>query len=153
MDEVKKALSKLESWCAYQDRSEFEARKKLQSFHLNEEEIEKIVARLVEQQFLDDARFAESFVNGKFKIKRWGRIKIASYLREHHINAQFVHRAFDQIPEEEYFEVCADLIKRKANDLSTEKDKFVKKSKIIRFLQSRGFELDVVLENLKSAGY
>ena len=64
------ALIKMESWCAYQDRCTFEVEQKLASWNIPTEQQNQIILHLQSNRFLDDKRFVESFVSGKFKIKR-----------------------------------------------------------------------------------
>ncbi len=68
-------IDKIQKFCAYQDRSEFEVRKKLKTFPLSSEEEAQIMEQLIHEKFIDDQRFAYSFVNGKMNTKGWAYLK------------------------------------------------------------------------------
>ena len=79
---VEVARVKIESWCAYQDRCTFEVVNKLTSFGLDESQISSLIIHLTETQFLNELRFTESFISGKIRIKKWGKIKIRMALHQ-----------------------------------------------------------------------
>lgn len=135
---------KLESWCAYQDRCEFDVRKKINSFDLSDEETEQLVAYLKETKFLDDARFLESFVSGKVRIKRWGRNKIKAELFQKKLPSKAISDALKEIDEDLYWGNLISLLDKKINLLTRESDPWKKKQKVIQFLVSKGYELDLI---------
>lgn len=139
-------VTRLESFCAYQDRSEKEVRQKLTSFELSVDENERVIKHLFEHRFLDEERFVLSFVQGKFRIKKWGRIKIKTELRKKGISSSLIDRHLKELESDQYIETIHSLIEKKYNQLTTEKDPFNKKVKVIRFLASKGFELDLIQE-------
>lgn len=135
---------KLESWCAYQDRCEFDVRKKIATYRLETEEIEKLVSYLKDTQFLDNERFAESFVSGKVKIKRWGRNKIKAELQKKRLSSTLLRNALYAIDEEIYAANLSALLQKKHNSLEKETDPWKKKQKVFQFLASKGYELDLI---------
>lgn len=142
------AKHKIESYCAYQDRSHFEVKNKLFSWGLSSDQIDQLLAYLIEHKFLDEGRFAESYVSGKLRIKHWGRIKIKQGLRLKQIPENIIQLAFKTIDLDEYFSILQKEIKKKQKDLSTEKDPWKKKAKVLRYVQSKGFENDLIYEAL-----
>jgi regulatory protein len=142
------AKHKIESYCAYQDRSHFEVKNKLFSWGLHSDQIDQLLAYLIENRFLDEGRFAESYVSGKLRIKHWGRIKIRQGLRLKQIPEKIIQLAFKTIDPDEYFSILQKEIKKKQKDLSTEKDPWKKKAKVLRYAQSKGFENDLIYEVL-----
>lgn len=142
------AKSKIEYWCSYRDRSVFETEVKLQSYGQTEKDIIQILDYLKEYNFLDDERFVNSFVSGKFRIKKWGRKKIYASLIPKRVEKTLITTALESIDDEAYFETINELIEKKERMLSNEKDPWKKKNKILQYLISRGFEYDLVLSVL-----
>jgi regulatory protein len=144
------AKHKIESYCAYQDRCHFEVKNKLYSWGLFSDQVDQLTSYLIEHKFLDEGRFAESYVSGKLRIKHWGRIKIKQGLRLKHIPEKIIELAFKTIDLDEYYAILEKEILKKQKDLSTEKDPWKKKAKLLRYAQSKGFENDLIYEALAS---
>ncbi len=138
------AKAKIEALCAYQERCQFEINNKLISWGFNEEERSQLIADLIANRFLDEERFASAYVSGKFRIKRWGRIKIKSHLAQKHISTYSIQKALKEINLDDYWEALVHLAERKFMDLSREKDHWQKRAKLTRFLQSKGYEGDLI---------
>lgn len=142
------AKHKIESYCAYQDRSHFEVKNKLFSWGQSSEQVDQLTAYLIENKFLDEGRFADSYVSGKLRIKHWGRIKIRQGLRLKQIPEKIIQLAFKTIDPDEYFAILKKEILKKQKDLSNEKDPWKKKAKVLRYAQSKGFENDLIYDAL-----
>ncbi len=136
-------IFKLEAFCAYQERCTQEVRTKLERLGADESLSSDIIKHLKENRFLDDKRFVEAYVQGKLRIKRWGRQKIKAALFQKRIDAKLIQEGiYAFISDEEYEAVMVSLIERKNRELSNEKNPQIKKQKLMRFLLSRGFEYD-----------
>lgn len=135
-------IKKLLSFCAYQDRSVLEARKKLEKLEAEPILIEEIVEYLKSEKFLDDERFAISFTRGKFFLKKWGRVKILHGLSAHNLEASVVERALKEIPEKTYLKTLDGLLKQKKGLI---KDRGpVAINKVYRFGISKGYESNLI---------
>ena len=138
---VDEAQKKLEYYCAYQDRSHYEVAKKLREMQMIPEAIDKIVLHLMHENFLNEERFAHSFVRGKFRMKQWGKLKITQALKKHDIHQNLVMQALKEIDDEEYLNVIVTLIKKKKQTTQA-KSNFELRQKISRFLQQKGYRFD-----------
>ena len=136
-------IFKLEAFCAYQERCTQEVRTKLERLGADESLSQEVVKHLKENHFLDDTRFVEAYVQGKLRIKKWGRQKIKAGLYQKRIDAKLIQEGiYAFISDEEYQQVMESLIERKNRELSSEKNTQIKKQKLMRFLLSRGFQYD-----------
>ena len=131
------AKQKIEAWCAYQERCDFEVRQKLHSWNLHNEDVDILISDLITNNFLNEERFAEAYVSGKFRIKKWGRIKIRLHLKQKKISNYSIDRALSQIDEEEYLETLKNLANKK---IVSAPNNWERKQKIKYFLQQKGFE-------------
>src|SRR5213082_1811867 len=87
------ALQKLKHYCGYQERSHVEAIEKLYSFGLYKQEVEECISRLIEEDYLNEERFAMAYARGKFRMKRWGKIKIRYALKEKAVSDYCINKA------------------------------------------------------------
>jgi regulatory protein len=136
-------IFKLEAFCAYQERCTQEVRTKLERLGADESLSNEVLKHLKEHRFLDDKRFVEAYVQGKLRIKKWGRQKIKAALFQKRIDAKLIQEGiYAFISDDEYQQVIESLIERKKRELSSEKNPQIKKQKLMRFLLSRGFQYD-----------
>lgn len=140
------AKQKIEAYCAYQDRCHYEVSNKLSQWGISGEQKEQLIADLIANRFLDEERFAESYVSGKFHIKHWGKIKIRQQLKSKFIPEYCIQKAINQIDREDYYATLKQLAERKSNELKSEKDSWKKKAKIMRYLASKGYEQDLIYD-------
>ncbi|PIA78772.1 recombinase RecX [Gaetbulibacter sp. 4G1] len=142
---LQEATRKLEHYCAYQERCHQEVRQKLEGMHMIPEAIDVIIVHLLKHNFLNEERFAKTFVSGKFKIKAWGRRRLTFELKKKDISKVNINQALKAIENGEYIEVFNDLAEKKANSIK-ESDKFKKRKKLIDYLLYRGWESYLVYE-------
>ena len=138
-------LQKLKHFCAYQERSHNEVREKLFDLGLRKNDREEIIASLIEENYLNEERFAMAFAGGKWRIKRWGRVKIKYELRQRGVSEYNIKQALKQIGEEEYLEVLHKLYREKyASARHTQP--LLRKKKTIDYLVGRGFEAALMIQ-------
>lgn len=135
---------KLEQWCAYQDRCVFEVTEKIKQFNLNESETQQLIKELQDNRFLDEERFVESFVSGKFKIKRWGRIKIKHHLIQKRIANSLIQKGIYEIDEQEYEATITSLLLKKNKELKVSLSEYEHQAKLFNYLISKGFEFETI---------
>lgn len=145
----KTALLKAESWCAYQERSQQEVRNKLYEWNLFPSEVEEVISELISTNFLNEERFAHAYTSGKFKIKKWGKLKIKQGLKLKKVPDKLIQKALNGIDMDEYLSVLLATAEKKLVVLP-EKDALKKKYKLISYLQGKGFENDFIFDVLKA---
>ncbi len=144
------ALVKMEAWCAYQDRCLFEVQNKLQSWNIDFSVQEKIIEKLILNRFLDEKRFVESFISGKVRIKRWGRIKIKYHLFQKQIDKKLIEQGLKTIDQEIYWDNLVTLATRKSSEIKSTEDLWKAKQKVMIYLASKGYEQDLIYEVVKT---
>ena len=137
--EFSEVKSKLERYCAYQERSVYEAEKKIRTFTNQESKIELLVSEMTKDGFLNQSRFVESFVQGKVNLKKWGKQKIRMGLIQHKISKELIDQGLKNIPKEKYDHNLSGLAEKKALTLKEGLSAFEKKGKVLRFLSSKGY--------------
>ncbi len=143
------ALAKSEKYCAYQERCQSEVRNKLYEWGLHSKEVESIIADLITNGFINEERFSKAFVNGKFRIKQWGKIKIKVELKKRKISEFCISKALKEISDDEYLETLRKLIQKKAK-LIAKTNSYVFKNKLISYAASKGYENDLAWEITES---
>lgn len=139
------AKQKIEAYCAYQERCDFEVRQKLFSWNLNLEDVDALISDLIAHNFLNEERFTEAYVSGKFRIKRWGKVKIRQQLKLKKISAYSINKGMSVIEDDEYIKTAKELIESKSR-LIKSKNQWDKINKLKRYLSSKGYETELVHE-------
>ncbi len=142
------ALNKAAAYCTLCERCISEVSAKLTTWGVSHDEQEKIIARLTEEKFIDEARYCRAFVNDKVKFNRWGRIKITASLREKHLPQEYIKEALENIDEDAYLQALQESIDIKRRELKG-KDDFATQQKIIRHAASRGYEPSLIISTIK----
>ncbi|MEY4904838.1 MAG: regulatory protein RecX, partial [Bacteroidota bacterium] len=107
------ALSKLQRYCAYQERCHSEVRSKLLELGVYGDTLEEVIADLITDNYLNEERFATQYTLGKFNIKRWGKIKIKQELKSRHVSDYSIRQAFAQLHEDEYEATLLHILRKK----------------------------------------
>jgi regulatory protein len=139
-----KALQKLKHYCGYQERSHAEVKQKLYSLGLFEKESEELISRLIEEEYLNEERFAIAYASGKSRNNGWGRIKIRYGLEQKGVSRYCILKALQSLDESEYIACFQRIADKKWLSLRSEKNIFVKKNKWQQFLLQRGFEQAII---------
>lgn len=142
---LEEGLAKLQRYCAYQDRCHKEVEEKLREMGFWGDDIGQILAELIEEKFLDEERFARSFVRGKHRFKKWGRIKIEQELKKKDITGYCLKMGFKEIEEAEYRETLTELLIKKNKFLAAEND-YERKAKLAKYAMTKGYESNLIWE-------
>jgi len=144
------ALQKIRHYCAYQERCHSEVKEKLYGFGLHKPDVEKIIGSLIEDDFLNEERYAIQFTGGHFRMKKWGKVKIKYALRQKKVSEYCIKKALNTIDEDEYTETLTALIAQKLKTLKAQKNMFIRKRKLQDFLTQKGFESDLIFAALRT---
>lgn len=141
--DYKKFLDKAAQLCSRQEKCISDIRAKLSNWGVSADDSEKIISWLVNEKFIDELRFATAFAKDKFRYAKWGKIKIRYQLKAKRISENNIADAFEEIDDDEYYQMLADEICKK-NRSTKEPDHYKRKAKLMRFAASRGYEMDLV---------
>jgi len=143
------AKLKAESYCAYQERSQYELRNKLYEWGLHQKDAEEIISELIDQNFLNEERFSGAYTLGKFRIKGWGRMKIKQGLKLKGVPDKLIAKSLMAIDMDDYLSKLEQLLEKKSKTI-TEKDPFKRRYLLSRYAAGKGYESDLISELLIS---
>lgn len=138
---------KLEYYCSYQDRCHKEVEQKLNSFTLITELKEKVIVHLIENNFINEERFAKSFARGKHNYKGWGKNRIVNELKFRNISSRIIETALKEIPEATYLENFHALAEKNWEIIKEPKGQ-KRNKKFVDFLLRKGYETSLIYEKL-----
>jgi regulatory protein len=142
------AKVKAESYCAYQERSQYEVRCKLYDWGLHTRDVEEIITELIEGNYLNEARFALAYTLGKFRIKGWGKLKIRQGLKLKQVPEKMITRSLNAIDKDEYQTKLEQLLDKK-QAMIKETDPYKVRYLLSNYAVSKGYETDLILKILK----
>ncbi|MBN2663273.1 MAG: RecX family transcriptional regulator [Bacteroidales bacterium] len=143
MNEFNSALSKAMRFCSTKEVCIKDITFKLNNWNTNPEFIDKIIASLIDEKFIDQQRYALAFAADKFKFNNWGKKKIAFHLINKNIPKNIIQKALNDINDTEYKKTAQKLINNKLKNLKTN-DKIKLKNKILSSMTSKGYEPDII---------
>ena len=139
------ALQKLAALCSQSEHCTSEMKEKMTRWGIDEDAQQRVVEYLVANRYVDDRRYARSFVNDKLKYNKWGPRKIEQSLWMKHIDESILREALDDVDNEEYISVLRPLLTSKRKTTKAETD-YEMNQKLLRFAISRGFTFEQVKE-------
>lgn len=147
------ALQKLRHYCSYQDRCHAEVKEKLYSFGLYKQVVEECLSQLIEENYLNEERFAIQFAGGKFRMKQWGRQKIKHALKLKRVSEYCIRKALQEIDEEQYGKTLNKLAAQKWRSVKGPGiTQYVKAQKTTTYLMQRGFEPELIRRSIAGLG-
>ena len=146
---IEEALVKLQKYCAYQDRCHREVEQKLKQMHMIPEAIERVIVDLIQDNHLNEERFAKAYVRGKFSIKKWGKVRLTLELKQRQISQYVIKTALAEIDPEEYLQTFHKLAEKKALNMF-ESNPFKRKKKLADYLIYRGWESHMVYDKVNA---
>ena len=142
------ALDRLEALCVAAERCESELRQKLWTWQISSAEADRIMDRLIQGRFVDNERFARSFVRDKYRLSLWGRRKIAAALAVKRIDSSIIRTALEEIDQEEYISLLRSVVASKIRS-AKDADTYEGRTKIFRSVASRGYEPALIAAAIK----
>lgn len=141
--DLDKAREVIRKFCAYQERSQKQVRQRLQKMGLIEEAVDLLISECIQDNFLNEERFAKAFVRGKHSIKGWGRKRLERELKMNEVSEYCIRKAMEQLDDEAYSEKLEDLARKKWHQ-TKESNRFKRGKKVVDHLLRRGYESDAV---------
>ena len=142
-------LNKAATYASRCEHCESEVREKLLAWGGSNEEVNEIIAYLIEERYIDNQRYANSYTKDKFRFNHWGKYKISMMLRSKDIGNEIIEEALEQIDDEAYLEKLQQILKDKLRSLKYSSE-YEKKGKLFKFAQSRGFESGAISKVIDS---
>ncbi len=146
-----KALEKAMRYCSYQERCQLDLTNRFIAWNVAKSDWDKILDYLIKEDFLNENRYVQAFVRGKFRIKKWGKNKIKMGLMNKRVfNEKLFNVVFEsQIENEDYYNTLRVLIGKK-NSLIKEENEIKRRDKIYRYLLSKGYESELISKELNA---
>ena len=145
---VDEAINRMEQYCTYQDRCHKEVEQKLYEMNMIPQAKAEILMHLIEQNYLNEERFAKAFVRGKFRIKKWGRQRLRLELKRRNIHINLINSALKEISDVDYLETFNEIATKKAESLNVPNRQVLRK-KIADYLFYRGWESHLVYDKIR----
>jgi regulatory protein len=138
------AIDRMRKFCSYQERAHSEVRTKLLKLQIYGDDLEDIIHQLISDDFLNEERFARSYVRGKFRMNKWGRFKIRLHLQQKRVSDYCINKGMEEIDEEEYISIIDNLLARKLTGDTDFKARQKARDSVVR----KGFEPGIVSSRL-----
>ena len=135
------ALQKARHYCAYQERCHSEVKEKLYGFGLRKNDVEEALSRLIEDNYLNEERFAVQFAGGRFRLKHWGKVRIRYELKQKQVGEYCIKKALAAISEDDYDRTLTKLAAAQWESLQKE-EPFIRRQKAQAWLIRKGYETD-----------
>lgn len=145
------ALLKAANYCAYQERCHKEVLEKMREWGIYGQDAQEILLQLIEQNYLNEERFAVAFAGGKFRVNQWGRVKILRELRLRDISPYCINKAMAEIDNDVYLETLKELAQKKWHE-TNDRNILSKRAKVARYVIGKGFEQDLTWGVLRGLG-
>lgn len=143
-----KAYARMTRICARKEYAPFDIRQKLLLLGLTDNVVDKLLKRLIKERYIDERRYAESYIRDKFNFNKWGKRKIELHLAQKRISPDVVRDAFAQFSESQFSELLLLLLQKKLKSVSG-RSVAERRMKLVRYALGRGFTVDEIGQCLK----
>jgi regulatory protein len=142
------AKQKIYRYCAYQERAHQEVRDKLYEYGLHQNEVEEILTQLITEGFLNEERFARAFAGGKFRMKKWGKLKIVHELESRGLTKNCIRAGLSEIDPQDYLATLQEVAQKKMDQTLIE-NVYARREKVANYAIQKGFEPELVWKIVK----
>ena len=146
--DLNNTINKLEKYCSFSERCKSDIIKKLYDWKVNKNQKE-IMNHLIENNYINEKRYALLYSMGKFNSRKWGKIKISNHLKKKGIKEKYINESIKEIPEKKYLDALSNLIIKKSQKIK-DSDIYNKKSKIARYLFQKGYESNLIWNQIET---
>lgn len=134
-------LEKARRYCLRGEKCRHDLQQKLFQWQIPSHLHETIIDTMIDERFIDETRFARSFVNDKCYLSKWGKIKIRFALSGKQIPASLINEAINEIDMIKYRNILRELAENKQKQIAKKTtDSWIAQQKLYAFLLQRGFE-------------
>ena len=144
---IEEAQKRLERFCAYQERCHYEVEQKLRELNMISSAQEIIITKLLEENYLNETRFSQNFARGKFRIKKWGKMRIIRELKARKISDYNIKKGLKEISDEDYTETFYILFEKRKASVG-HYPPYERKKKILDYMVYRGWEKERIYASL-----
>ena len=141
-------MKRAASFCAESERNVAEVERKLRKWGVDDDDIDSIIDRLKSDDFLNEERYCKAYINDRFRLNHWGKVKIVYELKKRGLDKEYIDAALADIDDDEYIEVLKEVVEAKRQNLK-DTDTYSASAKILRYALTRGFESDIVSKVIK----
>lgn len=142
------ALQKARHYCGYQERCHSEVQEKLYSFGLRKPQVDAVLAMLIEENYLNEERFAIQYAGGHFRLKQWGKVRIRYQLKQKQVSEYCIKKALAGIDDEDYARTLARLAEQKWEKLDPATAFPFRRKQLQEYLLGKGYEAPRIAEVL-----
>jgi regulatory protein len=144
----KSTLIKLRNYCAYQERCHSEVRTKLLELGVRGLDLENYIVHLIQEDFLNEERFAKIYAGSKFRVLKWGKIKITQALKQKNVSAYCIKKGMQEISDDDYEATIKKLIAAKSASIKGNIQLPSNKQKVLNYLLSKGYSFGDVMKQV-----
>lgn len=141
-------LRQAQNLCSAREYCVSEIRGKLQKWGCNDEKVSgRIISKLIEERFLDEARYCRAFALDHFRYQKWGRIKISAAMKMKHLPSEYISAGLAAIDEDEYIETLKVIITSFRKSVRA-KNRYDLRNRLMRHALSKGYESSLIFQAL-----
>jgi regulatory protein len=112
-EKVQRALDLAYAYLNRRARTEAEVRGRLEQRGIDSRTVELAIEALIDQRVVDDARYAQSFVEDKRGLDQWGADRIRRALGERGIDRELIERTLAHTPGESELDRALEILRRR----------------------------------------